>query len=57
MEPKKSQKADIDSRSLTYFLGGAAVAILIVIVAFSLKKYERNTTTLTSDLEIIDCVC
>lgn len=52
MQPKKTEKANIDKNIGKYFLVGLAVSIALVITAFEWRFFDQQTKELTSDLEI-----
>lgn len=52
MEPKKTDRANIDKKIGKYFLIGLSMSIAFVITAFEWRFYEQKTKELTSDLEI-----
>ncbi len=55
MEPKKSKKADLESKKSLFFQTGIVLALLAVFFAFDLKQYERPEFDLgTLDLDIIE---
>lgn len=52
MQPKKTEKANIDKNIGKYFLVGLAVSIALVITAFEWRFFDQQSKELTSDLEI-----
>jgi protein TonB len=52
MQPKKTEKANIDKKIGKYFLVGLAVSIALVITAFEWRFFDQKTKALTSDLKI-----
>ncbi|MBC8343345.1 MAG: energy transducer TonB, partial [Bacteroidetes bacterium] len=53
MRTKKDEKVDVDRKSGLYFRIGLSAALLIVILAFQWKVYDRQQIGLDSNL-IID---
>ncbi len=55
MEVKKSPKADLDSKSLTFALIGLVVSLFIVWRVFEIKSYDKRTLeNLQRTVEIIE---
>ena len=55
MEIKKSPKADLDSKKLTFTLVGLVVALFIVWRVFEYKSYDKQTLdTFTRQVEVIE---
>lgn len=51
MEPKKTDKADVDKRGSLYFQIGLVLSLLFVIVAFSWVDRDEVEMTLASNIE------
>lgn len=55
MEPKKTKKADLENKKSLFFQIGIIATLLITLIAFEWKQYERPEYDLgTLDLEHID---
>lgn len=55
MEPKKSKKADLESKKSLFFQIGVGLALIAVFFAFDLKQYERPDFDLgTLELDLIE---
>ena len=55
MEVKKSPKADLDSKRLTFALIGLVVSLFIVWRVFEIKSYDKRTLeNLQRTVEIIE---
>ncbi|MEX0968378.1 MAG: energy transducer TonB [Bacteroidia bacterium] len=50
MEPKKTERADVDKRRGMFFMGGLIFSLLVVIVAFTIEEQDPEPMELTSNL-------